>query len=256
MPVLTYAQMEGYWIKAGGPAGVAPVAAAIGEAESGGNTDAVNKTDNYGKQSSFGVWQISNGTHTPPSPKWADPAVNAQLAVAKYKGASNTFSDWGTYKTGAYRAYMNGSTTPDLNVTGNPNAIGAELTAATQADCFFGISGIPGTSFWNDIFGSGGNVGQTCFLSRSNVRGIVGAFLVVAGTAGMALSLALIVAIGGKESRLGQQAEQLGLTFAAPEAAAASSAASSAPKRPSNVPQGRHAKTGASAPAAGRHAAP
>jgi Lysozyme like domain len=200
---LTYAQLEGLWIKAGGPQPLAPVAAAIAEAESGGNPGAVNPNDNGGRQSSFGLWQISTGTHTPPSPNWADPATNAQLAVAKFRGAGNTFSPWGTYDSGAYRAYLSPGTTPDTNVSGNPAALTAQLTAATQADCLIGFSGVPGTSWINDLFGSGGNVGSFCLLSRSQARGWIGAALLAGGTAGFALAAGLLIYVAGQRTVLG-----------------------------------------------------
>jgi hypothetical protein len=93
---LTFGQLETLWIQAGGSKATAPIAAAIALAESSGNPDAVNPNDNHGTQSSFGLWQISNGTHNPPSPNWQNPRVNAALAVAKYKAAGG-WGPWGTY---------------------------------------------------------------------------------------------------------------------------------------------------------------
>jgi hypothetical protein len=249
---VSYAQLEGLWIKAGGPPAVAPVAAAIAEAESGGRPDALNPTDNGGRQSSYGLWQISNGTHTPPSPNWADPATNASLAVAKYKGAGNTFAPWGTYATGAYRAYLNGSTTPDMNVAGNPDATATETAAHTQADCLWGIG--LGGSILHDItgLGSGGNL--ACFVSRSQARGIIGALLMVGGVAGAALSLGFMLYLAGRDNELGRLARRAGDRDL--EATEADFAAPPKPQKPSSVPQGRHAKSGANARPTGRHAAP
>src|SRR5216684_1349787 len=98
---LDYAQLEGAWIGAGGPARLAPVMAAIALAESGGNAKAYNPTDNNGTQSSYGLWQISTGTHAPPAANWADPAENARLAVGKWK--SQGLGAWGTYASGAWK---------------------------------------------------------------------------------------------------------------------------------------------------------
>lgn len=262
MPKLTYAQMEGYWIKAGGPKELAPVAAAIGEAESGGNTDAVNPNDNGGRQSSYGVWQISNGTHTAPSPNWADPATNAALAVGKFKGANNTFAPWGTFDSGAYKAYMNGSTTPDMDVAGNPNIQAVQTAAHNDADCLYKFGGASGTSFITDVLGNGGNLGEFCVISRSQARGVVGAFLMVAGTAGAALSIGLTVGMalrggglaGAVNRRADDQFTETNADMNAADAAAAQRARE-ANKRASQ-PQGRHAKSGANAPAAGKHARP
>lgn len=106
MANLSFSQLEGLWIQAGGPKVLAPVAAAIALAESSGNPAAINPTDNNGTQTSWGLWQISNGTHSEVSPSWSDPLTNARLAVAKWRGAGNSFAPWGTYNSGAYRKYL------------------------------------------------------------------------------------------------------------------------------------------------------
>lgn len=103
----TFTQLRSYWIMAGGPGGLtADIAAAIALAESSGQANATNPTDNNGTQTSWGLWQISLGNHNEPSPDWANPLANARLAVAKYQGAGNTFSPWGTYASGAYLKYL------------------------------------------------------------------------------------------------------------------------------------------------------
>lgn len=50
-----------------------------------------------------------------------------------------------------------------------------------QADCLISIPGIPGTSIINDIFGSGGNVGGFCLLTRSQARAVYAVALLGAG---------------------------------------------------------------------------
>lgn len=105
MANLSFTDLETLWTNAGGDPAVAPLMASIALAESGGNPGALNPNDNGGRQSSFGLWQISTGTHNPPSANWADPATNAQLAVAKYK--SQGLGAWGTYTTGAYKKFLN-----------------------------------------------------------------------------------------------------------------------------------------------------
>ena len=100
----SFSQLEQYWIAAGGPPAVAPTMASIAMAESGGNPNAYNPTDNNGTQSSWGLWQISNGTHASVSPTWNDPLTNAQLAVQKFK--TQGLSAWGTYTSGAYLNYL------------------------------------------------------------------------------------------------------------------------------------------------------
>ena len=182
MAVYSYAQLEQLWINAGGAKAQAPMAAAIAEAESGGNSAALNLTDNNGTQTSVGLWQVSNGTHPYPA-AWATPAGNATEAVAKYQAAGG-WSPWGTYSSGAYRQFLNGSTTPDPNVpSSGGGGTAGQSTAAAQAaaaqaatqlgnTCLIGFGGVPGTSWVNDIFGSGGNVGQFCILSKSEVRAV------------------------------------------------------------------------------------
>jgi len=103
----TYGQLETLWINAGGSKALAPLMAAIALAESGGNPGALNTTDNNGTQTSVGLWQVSNGTHSYPA-SWTTPQGNAAEAVAKYQ--SQGLGAWGTYTSGAYEQYYQGST--------------------------------------------------------------------------------------------------------------------------------------------------
>lgn len=138
MTTYSYAQLEGIWLQ--GAAGTkyatkawAALMAAIAEAESSGRNDALNATDNGGTQSSFGIWQISNGTHSPPSADWANPVTNAKLAVGKLE--SQGLGAWGTYTSGAYQKFMQGSVPPDANIkvgAGSGNA-GSNIPNATDA---------------------------------------------------------------------------------------------------------------------------
>jgi hypothetical protein len=126
----------------------AELMAAIAMAESSGNADAVNATDNGGTQSSFGLWQVSTGTHTPPAPNWADPTVNAHLAIGKLN--SQGLGAWGTYTSGAYRKFLSGisaSTLPQTAGTptgtmqaetagldfANPLSVAGSLTSAAKS---------------------------------------------------------------------------------------------------------------------------
>lgn len=167
MTVFSYAQLEGLWINAGGPKAVAPIAAAIAEAESRGNSTAYNAKDSNGRggtQVSAGLWQISNGTMTP-VPNWSDPAVNAKDAVAKYNagwhGVKPSFGAWGTFTSGAYKGFLSGKTAPDMNVpsasgaggggAGGSGGGGITLDAAVKAlnpDCLWSVgwAGISGTA--------------------------------------------------------------------------------------------------------------
>jgi hypothetical protein len=109
MTTFSYGQLESLWIQAGGSKALAPLMAAIALAESGGNSAAMNYTDNGGTQTSVGLWQVSTGTHQFPS-SWTTPLGNAQEAVAKYK--SQGLSAWGTYTSGAYKQFYKGGVNP------------------------------------------------------------------------------------------------------------------------------------------------
>ena len=139
MATLSYADLEGLWIKAGGAKNLAPLMAAIALAESSGRPDALNPNDNNGTQSSFGLWQISNGTHQPPSPNWADPLENAKLAVAKYK--SQGIGAWGTYTSGIYKRFLRGHVPANLNVKGGS---GGTSLGSVIGDIISGFEGGPG----------------------------------------------------------------------------------------------------------------
>jgi hypothetical protein len=144
---------------------------------------------------------VSSGTHQYPA-SWATPAGNATEAVAKYNGAGG-WSPWGTYSSGAYRQFLNGATTPDPNVPagsgGGGGGTAADLAASQAAlgsTCLIGFGGVPGTSWVNDIFGSGGNIGQFCLLSKSEVRAVLGG-LIMAASGAVALTGVLILAAYG-----------------------------------------------------------
>ena len=110
MATYSYGQLEQLWIDAGGSKALAPLMAAIALAESAGNPQATNPTDNNGTQTSWGLWQISDGTHNQPVQGILDPLTNAKAAVAKYK--QQGLSAWGTYDSGAYRRYYQGNVPP------------------------------------------------------------------------------------------------------------------------------------------------
>lgn len=202
MPDLTYAQLKGVWLRAAKGTkydtdGWATLMAAIAEAESGGNPAATNPTDNNGTQTSWGLWQISEGNHAAPSPNWADPVTNARLAIGKLDGQG--LSAWGTYDSGAYKAFLSGKTSADLNIPAGPStATTAAITKAnqTQAQCAWSIGwgGIPGTSWLSDLFGGGGNLGggEICLLSRSQARAIVAVALLWAGLPLIGLGLVIL----------------------------------------------------------------
>jgi hypothetical protein len=224
MTTYTYAQLEGLWINAGGPKAVAPLAAAIAEAESRGNSAATNPTDNGGRQTSWGLWQISNGTHQQPVPNILDPAVNAQQAVAKYRGAGDQFTPWGTFQTGAYKAFLSPSTT--AQTSGLPSAGAAPGTSATTsstADCLFGLPPIDlGVASTPEI----------CVLSKSEARGVIGVGLTTAGIFITAIGVVLLAAYGLKNTGAGKAAMSAAVLLPGVGEAAAVTAATARPRTP------------------------
>jgi hypothetical protein len=110
---LTEGELESLWVAAGGPASDENLAAAIAEAESGGNVNATNH--NTDGSTDRGAWQI-NSVHGEQSTY--DPLANAQAAVAISNHGSD-FGPWVTYKSGAYRKYLGGSN-PSANTPSTP----------------------------------------------------------------------------------------------------------------------------------------
>lgn len=133
---LTYSQLQQLAMNAGFPSAQAPIMAQIALAESGGCPTSTNPTDNNGTQTSWGLWQISDGTHRI-LPGWSDPQANANMAYQKYK--TQGLRAWGTYTNGAYKnmgpsTNTSGSSTPATNsaLSGLPFNIGQAITSIQQ----------------------------------------------------------------------------------------------------------------------------
>jgi hypothetical protein len=124
MAVLTHAQLEALWVTAGGSNATADTAAAIAQAESGGNTAAILNTaypnlPGYRPPSagalpeySVGLWQINELAH----PQYTTTTLlseigNANAAVAISNGGAS-FSAWSTFQNGAYRQFLTSGGTP------------------------------------------------------------------------------------------------------------------------------------------------
>lgn len=97
---LSYSQLEGLWESGGGPATVAPIAAAIAMAESAGR-DVMQQGQPFAT-TGWGYWQI-----TPGGPQYLDPMTNARKAVADYH--ERGFEPWTTFNDGAYRQFLHGN---------------------------------------------------------------------------------------------------------------------------------------------------
>ena len=203
----SYSELEGLWINAGGSKAYAPLMAAIAMAESGGCSSDLNPTDNGGTQTSWGLWQLSNGTHSPPIANPLNGLANAKGAVAKLKGSG--LSAWGTYDSGAYKQYLNGAVPPDLNVKGGVGGGGAQMTAFTSASdpaCLFGLPNVdPGSSL--PIVGKLLPSTSTCLVKKSEGRAVVGGLVLVGG--GLILGLGAIVLVAFGLKGRGKKAQQI-----------------------------------------------
>lgn len=204
----TFGQLETLWINAGGSTALAPVMAAIALAESSGNPNATNPNDNGGLQTSWGLWQLSDGTHNQPVNNILNPEVNAQQAVKKYK--SQGLTAWGTYTSGIYRKYMS---------TSAPSPVGS----TTQ------VSGnVQDASWWNPLsWGSSVESGIESGLTSAfkAVLGPVLQWVWWLGETGIGLvAIGFGVNLMMKETSLYKGIESKALMVAAPEAAAAKKA--------------------------------
>jgi hypothetical protein len=130
---LGYAQIEGFWIIAGGPNGSAgsysqaQVAAAITGAESSFLPGIIQPGVDYcgggADKAGWGLWQITCGNSVSQFGtdfQLLDPWNNAEAAVSKCKGDAsaglNCFDPWTTWLTGAYAQFLQ-HTAADTNLT-------------------------------------------------------------------------------------------------------------------------------------------
>ena len=131
MAVLTHAQLEELWLTAGGSEATADTAAAVAQAESGGNTAKINNTahpDLAGyhppapgnlPEYSVGLWQINELAHPQyTTTQLLTPVGNVNAAVAISDGGAS-FSAWSTFKNGDYRQFLTSGGTP----TAQPGAV-------------------------------------------------------------------------------------------------------------------------------------
>lgn len=201
---ITYADAEELWIQAGGPAAIAPVAAAIAMAESSLNPTAVGPS--YGGDAgSIGLWQIQSGQH----PQWTvaqlkNPTINAQAAVAIYEGAGNSFSPWSTYTEGTYRRFLQSGVPP------TPASSSSTPSSASSSSSSSSSSASSGTDYGIGSFGTtlAGAIGSA---ETSATQTALAGVLVLAGVAVLALAVwvmlpdatrAAVKAIPGQAVRL------------------------------------------------------
>lgn len=219
----SFAQLEAIWLQASQGTSYntqswAQLMAAIALAESSGDPNSINATDNNGTQTSWGLWQISNGSHSQVSPNWNDPVTNAQLAIGKLN--SQGLGAWGTYDSGAYLQYYkaNTGTTPASSFPGNTNS------PATNAQL---LSQNPTSNLLNTIFpqlsfgGLSAQVASTFGAGSIRDLFIRLGFILLGGT----LLIVGLVVMSGK------QVSQILPIAVAPEAGAAKGAANASARK-------------------------
>lgn len=165
---LSYAQLKGLWIKAGGNPDDADEMAAIALAESGGRPDAHNPVP---PDDSYGLWQINmlGGMGPERRAKFGlssnrdlfDPLTNAKAAVAIAAGGKNK-TPWSTYTNGAFRNFLTNGVTPDMNAGG---AVDSPITPTSFEDDVAGI--------FKPVWQMFGNVGNRIYFSSLILIGIV-----------------------------------------------------------------------------------
>jgi hypothetical protein len=113
-PQITYAQAEGYWLAAGGPAVVMAIMAAVAQAESGLRPARVQEGQPY-QTTGWGLWQITPGdsvSQVGVDQELLDPLTNAKAAVIKYKVLG--LRAWTTFADGSYTRFLERNIAPVL----------------------------------------------------------------------------------------------------------------------------------------------
>lgn len=110
-------QLEAAWVRNGGKKELASTMAAIAGAESGfGANPYGDKGLGAPGYTSFGPWQI----HTPAHPQYSPGLLvsnldySARAAVEVSGNSTAGLGNWTTYKTGAYKKYSGGGSSPTL----------------------------------------------------------------------------------------------------------------------------------------------
>lgn len=117
---VSYSQLEGLWDKAGGKPSMAPLMAAIAEAESSGNPRNTNPSG------ASGLWQImmpSNAGYVPGGEANVFNPLDNAIAAVRILGAQG-LGAWATYTSGAYRQFLHGGVPP--------SAVGGAVAAALK----------------------------------------------------------------------------------------------------------------------------
>lgn len=141
---LSYSQMESYDLQAGWPPSVVPEAAAIEEAESGGDPTAIGPSSG-GDTGSWGLFQIQPSAH-PGVSQTTDPLQQSKDALAIYQQAGG-FSPWSTYP-GAASKFLPAAQAAMSGASGTPPSSGSSSSASGPGDAISGLTSAIGNA-WN-----------------------------------------------------------------------------------------------------------
>jgi hypothetical protein len=190
--VLSYGDIEGYWEKAGGPKSVASIAAAITGAEASFQPRIIQQGQPY-STTGWGLWQITPGDSEPQfgvDQALLNPYNNAEAAVAKFKGAGNTFAPWTTYMDGAYKAFLHG----DVSAA----AANALSGAGSNIDSVLKSPKI------KDAVGAAGSLGQSVLnMTTAAANRVLNSLLGTSGSSGSGSSRSSGAASSGGASSSG-----------------------------------------------------
>lgn len=243
MVTYNYAQLEYIWIQAGGSQQWAPMAAAISMAESGGNSNAISPTNDYG------LWQINASAH--PSQATLDVMGNARAAVAISNGGTNwrpwctawcppdcNSSGHSTYEGSCapYQKYLSGGVAPSATPVNATNAAAnnnATLTSSQQPTCqgsdwifnFFGCIVQQGEGMVANVL-----IGIIRTILNPIIQIVAGIFGILAGITLVGLGIIVIVRQSetGRGVTTGAATGALEGAILGPEGAAAGAAAGAA----------------------------
>lgn len=162
MTVFSYSQLEQLWDQAGGNPSLAPLMAAIAEAESSGNS---NATGGVGEK---GLWQINPNAWG--SLATYDPLGNAKAAVYVYEHQG--LNAWTTYTKGLYKQFLKGGVPPATGAIAGGAAGGVANATLTS-----NTGGATPSNVWTFIEGGflGGLFGQDPASAISNPLAGIGA---------------------------------------------------------------------------------
>jgi len=199
---LGFAQVEGFWINAGGSPSIAATAAAIAGAESSYHPGEIQQGAAYcgsgSNRTGWGLWQITCGNSVPQycvDYQILDPWNNAEAAVAKYK--SQGFSAWSSYTSGAYKKFLPANPPTPATVTdpGQYVPIGTAPSGTHNASApgtfcgpsmgrtFSGISVTSAGDGYGLVDTSGENYDFGTVVSHGNPSGFTGSVVAVSVTA-------------------------------------------------------------------------